>query len=35
MPDSVERRVEDPTDGLGREMRVSTRGDGEGFFEEI
>jgi hypothetical protein len=34
-PDSVERRVEDSMDGLGREMGVSALGDGEGIFEEI
>ena len=35
VPDSVERRVEDSIDGLGREMKVSALGDGEGIFEEI
>ena len=35
VPDSVERRVEDSIDGLGREMRMSSFGDGEGVFEEI
>ncbi len=35
VPDSVERRVEDSIGGLGREMRVSALGDGEGTFEEI
>ena len=35
VPDSVEQCVEDSIDGLGREMRVSALGDGEGIFEEI
>ena len=35
VPDRVERRVEDSMDGLGREMRVSALGDGQGIFEEI
>jgi len=35
VPDGVEWSVEDSTDGLGREMRVSALGDGEGIFEEI
>ncbi len=35
VPDWVERRVENPIDGLGGEMRVSALGDGERIFKEI
>jgi len=35
VPDGVERRVKDSIGGLGREMRMSALGDGEGMFEEI
>ena len=35
VPDSVEWHVEDSIDGLGREMRVSAFGDGEGIFKKI
>ena len=35
VPDSVEWRIEYAIDGLGREMRVSTLGFGEGITDEI
>ena len=35
VPDSVELRIEESIDGLGREMRMSALGNGEGIFEKI
>ena len=35
VPDSVEGRIEDSIDGLGRKIRVTALGDGEGIFEEV